>query len=174
MGKQKQGQAIVELAIVTPVIILLLFGAFNVGAMISDKIAAASACRAGARLAAGIGGAQRADAQTGTAAVDSAIVHNVLAATAAMSYASVTRIIIYEPTRADGAYQVGDLADIYDSNGAAMGAQGYPLMARDQTPPNQTPIGCEVDFTYSPPMGANMASVNMNEYTVMQMTPVES
>jgi Flp pilus assembly protein TadG len=174
MRQRKQGQAIVELAIVTPVIILLLFGGFNVGAMISDKIMASSACRAGARLAVGIGGAQRADAQTGTAQVDAAIVHNVLVAAGAMNFASVTRIVIYEPTRLDGVYTVGDSADIYDGNGVAIGPATYPLTARIQAPPDQTLVGCEVDWTYTPPMGASLMNMNLNEYAVMQMTPVEN
>jgi Flp pilus assembly protein TadG len=173
MRMRQRGQAIVETALVTPIIILLLFGAFNAGAMLSDKVIVNAAARAGARLGAGIGGASRPDAATATATIDADIVNNVLVAASGINYATVTQITIYKPSRLDGVYTAGDPADIYNGSGVAQ-SSSYPLTARNQTPPNQSSIGVKVDWTYKPPLGFNTVSLSMTEYAVMKMSPVEN
>jgi Flp pilus assembly protein TadG len=175
MGKsmRQRGQAVLETALITPILVLLIFGAFNAGVLLSDKVDVDSAARAGARLGAGIGGAQRPDASTATAAIDADIVQNVLVVANAINYASVTQITIYKPSRADGVYTAGDPADIFNGSGVQTSSTGYPLTARNQSPPNQSPLGVKVDWTYKPPLGLNTVSLTMSEYAVMKMSPVE-
>lgn len=172
--RHSRGQALVETGLVVPILLLLLFGAFNVGALISDKLIVSAAARAGARLGAGLGGASRSDAGTATATVDADIVGNVLIAAKAVNYGTVTKITIYKPSRADGAYTAGDPADIYDGSGNLQGSRGYPLTARLQIPPNQTPIGVKVDWTYKTPLPQPSFNLSASEYVVMQMSPVEN
>lgn len=173
-NKREKGQAVVEAAMSIPILVLLMFGAFNAGAMLSDKVIVSSAARAGARLASGIGGASRPDAASATATIDADIIQNVLTSVATINYASVTKITIYKPSKADGTYTNGDPADIYNASGTLQGSLGYPLTARIQTPPNQSPIGIRVDWTYKTPLGQSPVTLSMNEYVVMPMSPVEN
>ena len=176
MGRQmrQRGQAVLETALITPILIALLFGAFNAGVLLSDKVVVDASARAGARLGTAIGGAQRPDAATATATIDADIVQNVLVVANAINYATVTQITIYKPSRLDGVYTSGDPADIFNASGVQIGSAGYPLTARIQLPPNQTSLGVKVDWTYKPPMGLNTVSLNMSEYAVMKMSPVEN
>src|SRR3981081_4178613 len=121
---QQLGQAIIELAIATPVLIALLLGAFNVGGMFSDKVIAGAACRQGARLGAEIGG-QKTNPGMTTQTADPNIVKNVLAVARAMNYSNIPNLYIYQPTQPDGDYHAGDPVDHYDGNGNLIGGYGY-------------------------------------------------
>jgi TadE-like protein len=110
-----RGQALLETALVVPVLVTLLLGVWSGGVLISDEQTATSAARAGARLGAELGndnaGAVPLAACQGTnrydpCATDAKILQNILpvletahAGTlpAAMHDASVTEIDIYQP-----------------------------------------------------------------------------
>ena len=164
-------QSIVELAIATPVLIALLLGAFDVAVMVSDKVIAGAAVRQGARLAAEIGGQTTNPGMT-TATADADVVKNVLAVANAMNYSTITNVYIYLPGNADGDYHAGDPVDHYDVNGTLVGSIGFPLTARNQVPPNETPIGVRIEWTYHPPTGVNAFTVNLSEHTTFLASPV--
>ena len=169
--RRQTAQSIVEFAIATPVLLLLLLGAFNTAVMISDKVIAGSACRQGARLAAEIGG-QITNPLLNTAQVDANIIKNVLAVATAMNYSTLSQIVIYKPSNLNGDYTAGDPADIFNGSGTQISGTGFPLSARIQTPPDETSIGVRIDWAYVPPTGFQSFNINLNEHAVMKASPV--
>jgi Flp pilus assembly protein TadG len=169
-GRQR-AQSIVELAFATPVLVWLLLGAFDVSVMVSDKVIAGAACRQGARLASEIGGQQTNPGLT-TAQVDAEVVKNVLAVATAMNYSTITNIYIYDPQQPDGDLHAGDAVDHYDGSGNLVGSITFPLSNRIQVPPNETPIGVRIEWTYHPPTGFATFNVNLSEHTTFLASPV--
>ncbi|HKV88752.1 MAG TPA: TadE/TadG family type IV pilus assembly protein [Candidatus Dormibacteraeota bacterium] len=165
------GQSIVELAIATPVLIFMLFGLFNAGVMIADKVIAGSACRQGARLAAEIGG-QLTNPTLTTDQVDQDVVRNVLAVASAMNYSSLATITIYAPTNPNGDFNAA--TDLYNQYSAADVKlhQSFLLTNRNQTPPNETSIGVRLDWSYTPPTGFQSFTIALNEHAVYKASPV--
>jgi hypothetical protein len=176
----QRGQAIIEVAIATPVLIGLLLGAFNVAVLISDKVVAGYAVRQGARLAAEEGGTDTNPLPATTASIDQDIVKNVLAVAQAMNYSTLLDIYIY---RADAAaLPSGDISDPpaagvhynrYNGvSGAQVGALGFPISERSQIPPNETSIGVKLIWTFAPPTGTFTFTIRLSEYAVMRAAPV--
>jgi Flp pilus assembly protein TadG len=165
------GQSLIELAISVPVLIWLLLGSFDAGVMISDKVIAGAACRQGARLAAEIGG-QLTNPGMATSTADADVVKNVLAVAQAMNYSTITNIYIYKPTQPDGDYHAGDPVDHFNGSGTNIGGYGFPLTARSQVPPNETPIGVRIEWTYNPPTGLATFSIGLSEHTTFLASPV--
>lgn len=168
--RSQRAQSIIEFAISAPVLILLLLGAFDVSVMLSDKVIAGAACRQGARLAAEIGG-QLTNPTLSTTQVDDNIIKNVLAVASAMNYSTLTYIYIYQPLQPDGDYHAGDPYDLFDASGNTL-HQGFPLSARNQIPPNETPIGVRVEWAYNPPTGLPGFALNLSEHSVFLAAPV--
>lgn len=168
--RSQLAQSIVEFAVSAPVLILLLLGGFDASVMISDKVIAGAACRQGARLAAEIGG-QITNPTLTTSQVDADIVRNVLAVATAMNYSSLTRIYIYQPLQPDGDYHAGDPYDLFDAAGNNLHL-GFPLSARNQVPPNETPIGVRIEWNYSPPSGLPGFNLGLSEHSVFMASPV--
>lgn len=165
------GQSIVELAIATPVLIFMLFGMFNTGVMISDKVIAGSACRQGARLAAEIGG-QVTNPNLTTDEVDQDVVRNVQAVATAMNYSVLSTITIYAPTNPNGDFNAAtDLYNQYSASGTKL-HQSFFLTNRNQTPPNETSIGVRLDWSYTPPTGFQSFTIQLNEHAVYKSSPV--
>jgi hypothetical protein len=174
------GQALIEVAIATPVLLGLLLGAFNVAVLISDKVVAGYAVRQGARLAAEEGGTDTNPLPATTASIDQDIVKNVLAVARSMNYSALQDIYIYRVDFAimpDG--QLGDppiAAAHYDrysgTTGAQIGGIGFPISERSQIPPNETSIGVKLIWIYSPPTGSAGFTIRLNEYAVMKASPV--
>jgi Flp pilus assembly protein TadG len=165
------GQSLIELAISTPLLIFMLFGIFNTTVMISDKVIAGSACRQGARLAAEIGG-QLTNPTLTTAQVDQNIVRNVLAVASAMNYSTIRLITIYAPSAPDGHFNAAtDPYDQFDASGNTI-RSSFPLTAREQVPPTETPIGVRLDWTYAPPTGFQSFVIDLSEYAVYRASPV--
>src|SRR5437660_172784 len=148
--RRQAGQSIVELAVATPVLLLMLLSAFNVGVLLSDKVTASYAALQGDRLAAELGGGP--NGMT-TSQVDQQIVEAVRAGAASLNYATITEIDVYAPSRADGSYAAGDPHDSYDGSGAPISSPGFPTSARVMVPPDETSIGVRLVWTYSPPTG---------------------
>jgi len=169
------GQSLVELAILTPLLALLLMGSFDASIMISDKVTSGSAVRQGARLAAELGGSQT-NPGVSTTAIDMQIVHNVLAMAAGMSSATVQEIDIYAPTSPDGSYQPGaDPVDQYlisPAGSVTTGVQTFPITNRRQTPPNETSVGVRLVWKYSPPGGIFPRNMILSDYSVMKAAPI--
>lgn len=169
--RSQWGQSLVELAVATPVLLILILGAFDTAVMISDKVIAGAACRQGARLAAEIGG-QLTNPNLTTAQVDQDVVRNVLAVAQAMNYSNLSYIYIYQPLNADGDLHPGDPYDKFNSAGTLISTQGFPLSARNQTPPSETPIGVRLEWVYSPPTGFTTFTITLSEHAVMRASPV--
>lgn len=113
--RRARGQALLETALVVPILVTLVLGVWSGGVLISDEQTATSAARAGARLGAELGndnaGAVPLAACQGTnpfdpCATDAKILQNVLPVLnnahpgtlpAAMHDATVTEIDVYQP-----------------------------------------------------------------------------
>ncbi|HYM50603.1 MAG TPA: TadE family protein [Candidatus Limnocylindrales bacterium] len=171
-GRRRRGQALVELALTIPLIGVLLMGGFDVTMMISDRLAAAYAVRQGARLAAELGGLQT-NPGVSQATIDKKIVRNVLAVTNRMAYGTINEVDIYLASQPGGVYQAGDPIDQWDGSGnpLAGGLMTFTLDKRVQTPPIETSIGVRLLWTYTIPTG-NLATMNLNDFTVMKAAPV--
>ena len=180
--RQQRGQAIIELAIATPVILALLLGAFDVTVMVSDKVIAGYAARQGARLGSEIGGKQTNPTLT-TQQVDSDIVRNVLAVARAMNYSTLVEVDIYQPSNPNGTYTSGDPINQYDPSGNPIAPtsftggeptqpNAFPISARKQVPPTETSLGVKVSWRYNPPTGFATFTINLSEYAVMKASPV--
>jgi Flp pilus assembly protein TadG len=174
--RRTSGQAIVELAIATPVLIAMLLGAFNVAVLVSNKVVAGNAVRQGARLASEIGGLQTNPYPADTESVDKQILRNVFAVALAMNYSTLTDLYIYQATSPDG--QLGDpipgsaVYNHYLPDGSrGSGPNNFDISLRNQTPPNETSIGVKLVWTYIPPTGSASFTVKLSEYCVMKASP---
>jgi Flp pilus assembly protein TadG len=165
----------VELAIATPVLLMMLLSAFNVTVMVSDKVIAGYAARQGARLAAEIGGSQTNPSLT-TAQIDADIVKNVLAVATAMNYSTLLEVDVYRPTRSDGSITSGDHINAYNASASPIvgefGGPGFPISERNQIPPTETSIGVRVVWQYVPPTSFASFSIRLSEYAVIKAAPV--
>ena len=169
------GQSLVELAVATPVLLILLMGAFNMGVLISDKIMAGYASRQGARLAAQLGNGSGLT----TTQIDQQIFQNVVIAASNLNYATLTEIDIYSPSSSDGSLISTDAANRYicpcSTSSLPSPTQtggGLPNTSRLVVPPNETSIGVQIVWQYVPPTGFATFSVQLKEYTVMKVVPV--
>jgi Flp pilus assembly protein TadG len=165
------GQSVVEFALVTPVLIFFVFGAFVVETIMADEMTAGYAVRQGARLAAELGGSQTNPGVMQTS-IDAKIIRNILAVTRTMSSATVSEIDIYAVTAADGTLQAGDKQDQFNGAGTALSTQTFTLDKRIQTPPNETSIGVRLVWSYKPPGGSTFATFNAVNKAVMKAAPV--
>ena len=168
------GQSLVETAIAAPVLLLLLLGALNIGIYVTDMLSAGTASRQGARLASLLGGGKNVTPSPSTASYDREIVQAVLASASTMVSANVTEIDIYQPTtNSDGSYATGgDPADEFNGDGTARGKQTFPLSARNQTLPNETPIGVRVVWTFQPPTRVGFGALTSSQYSVFRAMAV--
>jgi Flp pilus assembly protein TadG len=156
--------------------LVLLFGMFNVGILIVDKVVAAYVARQGARLAATLGNGQAAGLTT--LQVDQNICRAVLATGSSLVYGTITEMDIYQAD-ATGAASNGSFnpaVNPYDRYDGACNqlSQGFPASARVQTPPNEVSIGVWIKWQYATPTGYQAASLTLTEYCVMKTSPVLS
>jgi Flp pilus assembly protein TadG len=107
----RRGQAMVEMAILLPVLLLLFLGTWTAANLIDDNNAAAQASRAGARLGAELGNAGYPNStasgcqatNTDPCQVDADIIDQVLPILSAqLTNAVVTEIDIYQPSGCTG------------------------------------------------------------------------
>jgi Flp pilus assembly protein TadG len=195
----RSGQAMVEMALLLPVLLLLFLGAWTAANLIDDNNAAAQATRAGARLAAELGnGSGLTQTQ-----VDADIIDQVLPIVKPqLTNAQVTEIDIYEPSGCtgttpfnsgtcppnNGAYctsafvnawtpvcsGVTEPIDVYSvTNYVATypcTTCSYTLALRLQAHPNETELGVRLVFKYTSPTMTFFTQTD-TQYTVMRLTP---
>lgn len=175
MSRSRRGQAVVEFALVLPILASLVFGGMYVTLLIADDIKAGYAVGAGTRVAAELGGALTTQGAT-TATIDAQIVNDVLSALQGAPYMTVDEIDVYRPsaTSTDGTMKAGDHANAYDASGHAIVTPfPFPLSERLQAPPDETSIGVRLVWHYSTPLiGFGRASTTT--YAVMRCTPLTS
>lgn len=186
-----RGQAIVEAALMVPVLMLLVVGAYDVSIFASNKVQAVSAARHGVRIAAELGGVPNNPSPPAThtcdgtiaspgnlLVTDNQIVQSVVAAASNMSYVTVNEVDIYNPSNANGKYTVGDPVNKYKPNGTAIGGATFPLNQRCQGPLGSTPhdvsIGVQIIWTYVAPNGLGFGRGpitfgNIADYSVEKM-----
>jgi len=170
VARPQAGQSTVELALTLPVLVLLLMSAFNISVLLSDKLIAGYATRQGARLAAELGSG---GGTMSTSTIDQEICQDVKASSGGLNYASITRIDVYAPSSAAGVYSSTDPHNSYDASCAAITTSPpFPNTSRNQTPPNETSIGVQITWQYTPPTGVYSFSMQFSEYTVMKAAPV--
>lgn len=172
MQAAQRGQAVIEFALVVPVVALLLFGGLYTTILISDDIKAGYAVRAGVRLGTELGGRQS-NPTGSTAQIDSKIVSNVLAVMQSTTYAVVDEVDIYGVSSSDGTMQPGDLADTFNGTGHPLAVQTLPLELRLQSPPDETSLGVRLRWHYATPL-VGFGSVSMSTYAVMRCAPITS
>ena len=143
-SRGRSGQAMVELAIILPLMMILFLGSWTAAGLIGDNDTALQATRAGARYAAELGGATPASVTVtscttatdpDTCQVDQDIIDQVLPVVSGnMPNAVVTEIDIYQPGGSgddctfspgtcppdNGAYLPGDPIDVYHISGTTV------------------------------------------------------
>jgi hypothetical protein len=129
---------LVELAIVTPVLILFLAATFDFGLAWRDSITQANAARAGARVGSNLGKADLAD-------------HSMLvaisAAMADIPLSTVDRVIVFKSTTADGKPSATCLSNATKSVGGATNCNVYD--STDLANVAANPTGTQSSFTGS-------------------------
>jgi hypothetical protein len=195
----ERGQALIETAIVVVFCLSLFVGVYAWTVAYSDSTAAGLATRSGARFAAQIGNdnytvvaldpCQGGD-NTNPCAVDSQIVAAVADGITSLRFATVKRIVIYQPAGGsaqcsssnglapNSPYASGDLAEIYTpASGGGWswsnpGGPAYTLDKRIQTHPNESAIGIQLEFDYkSPTPLVQAALIGHVEFTVNCLAP---
>lgn len=183
----RSGQAMVEMAMLLPVLMLIFLGAWTAANLIDDNDAAAQATRAGARLAAELGNG----GNTGLtqAQIDRDIIDQVLPIVSPqLTNAKVTEIDIYQPSGCtgitpfssgtcppnNGAYTAGENIDSYTvtNNVASFPCTvcTYSLALRVQIHPNEAELGVRLVFKYTSPTIQFFTQTD-SQYTVMRLTP---
>jgi len=189
------GQAMVEMALVAPLLALLFLGVYTAADLIGDKDTVNQAVRQGARLAAELGNggypketlsACQAGDNANPCAVDQSIVEAVLALLQQqLPHVKVTEIDVYRPQPCaagttwgsncppdNGSFQVGDPIDRFNPDGTAMTSPDakFTLDLRTQTHPNEASVGVRALYHYSSP-ALLMFSMDQSEYGVVRLAP---
>jgi hypothetical protein len=161
----------VEMAVTTPLLISMIFGAFVTVTMVSDRVTSGYSVRQGARMAGQLCGSLNSPGMT-QAQIDANVVQNVRAVARTLVYASVLEIDIYRATAPDGSLQPGDLQDQFDGSGNPLATQTFTLDQRISTPPDETSIGVRVVWRYLPPSGYQFTALTISDRAVMKCQPI--
>jgi hypothetical protein len=188
---RSRGQALTELAVLLPFMLLIFMGVWTGAALIADNNVAAQASRAGARYAAELGNdGYPATGNSNPLSADTAIIDQMLPIfNTQMTNATVSEIDIYEPNACsnggtfsagacppdNGAYVSPEPIDEYRISGTtitATNAPQYTLDRRTQLHPDEAELGVRVTFTFTAPA---MPLFNQTDtaYTVMRLAPEE-
>ncbi|MGD0195456.1 MAG: TadE/TadG family type IV pilus assembly protein [Candidatus Dormibacteria bacterium] len=183
----RRGQAMVEMALLLPVLMLLFLGSWTAANLIDDNNAAAQATRAGARLGAELGNGSALGLTQNQIDVD--ILDQVYPIVSPqLTNAKVTEIDIYQPSGCtgttpfatgtcppnNGAYTAGELIDTYTVTGGVVsntcGTCTFTLANRSQTHPNEAELGVRLVFKYTSPALTFFTQTD-SQYTVMRLAP---
>ena len=100
-GTRQRGAALVEFALIAPILMLLVAASFDLGQAWKTGLVASSATRAGARIGSNAGDSPLADYYLLTGMKSSLSADNL---------AKVRRVIVYESTTTNGAVPAGCLS----------------------------------------------------------------
>jgi Flp pilus assembly protein TadG len=195
----RDGQAMVEMALLLPVLLLLFLGAWTASNLIDDNNVSLQATRAGARLAAELGNGGSSGATQ--AQLDADILDQVYPIVSPqLTNAKVTEIDIYQPSGCigttpfasgtcppnNGRYcstvtnsytpfcSPSELVDTYAVSGGVVsstcGTCTFTLANRSQVHPSEAEIGVRLVFTYTSPTLRFFTQTDA-QYTVMRLAP---
>jgi Flp pilus assembly protein TadG len=183
----RRGQAMVEMALLLPVLMLLFLGSWTAANLIDDNNAAAQATRAGARLGAELGNGSALGLTQNQ--IDTDILDQVYPIVSPqLTNAKVTEIDIYQPSGCigttpfaagtcppnNGAYTAGELIDTYTVTGGVVsstcGTCTFTLANRSQTHPSEAELGVRLIFKYTSPALTFFTQTD-SQYTVMRLAP---
>jgi Flp pilus assembly protein TadG len=184
----KRGQAMVEMALLLPVLMLLFLGSWTAANLIDDNNAAAQATRAGARLGAELGNGSALGLTQNQIDVD--ILDQVYPIVSPqLTNAKVTEIDIYQPSGCigttpfvagscppnNGAYTPGELIDSYSVSTSGVVSSScttcsFVLSDRSQTHPSEAELGVRLVFKYTSPALTFFTQTD-SQYTVMRLAP---
>jgi hypothetical protein len=176
-GSDQRGAALVEAAIITPLLLLLIFGVIEFGFLFKDSLTLANATRSGARVGS-------------SSANDPLADYNILKAIEpSQSFADVQVIVVYKADGPDGTVPPNCLttgvsglcnhytaADLSISQGAFLSpgylpSQDWPASSRQcdpSTPSGPDYIGVYVDALHKSTVGF-FPSRTLHDYTVMRV-----
>jgi Flp pilus assembly protein TadG len=173
-GRGQRGQAMVEFALVLPVLLMLLGGLYDLGIVLRSHMAIVYAARQGALAAAASGTRNTADCMA-LAAIASALDDQ--------PGITIVDISIYQP-RDDGLPVGGagntGFADVYPGNPGCSTLSQLPMPQpgnwlpanRITTPVGSRSIGIEIDYTYSWQMvPVTIGSLHISDRAVMPYGP---
>jgi Flp pilus assembly protein TadG len=182
-----RGQAMVEMALLLPVLMLLFLGSWTAANLIDDNNAAGQATRAGARLGAELGNGSALGLTQSQ--IDTDILDQVYPIVSPqLTNAKVTEIDIYQPSGCigttpfapgtcppnNGAYTAGELVDTYTVTGGVVssscGTCTFTLANRSQVHPNEAELGVRLVFKYTSPALTFFTQTD-SQYTVMRLAP---
>lgn len=138
-----RGQALIEMALMLPLLLAILVGIFEVGPSVNDHAAVAQATEQAVRVASQLGSSS----SVSETAADQQIVSTALAGVANLSQLSVQEIDIYQPSSSDGSYSNGNPEDVYNGSGQQV-SLGYPMSDRSQASPNEAWIAVQIQWQY--------------------------
>jgi Flp pilus assembly protein TadG len=183
----RRGQAMVEMALLLPVLMLLFLGSWTAANLIDDNNAAGQATRAGARLGAELGNGSALGLTQ--AQIDRDILDQVYPIVSPqLTNAAVTEIDIYQPSGCigttpfapgtcppnNGSYTAGELIDTYTVSGGVVagscGTCSFTLANRSQVHPNEAELGVRLVFKYTSPALTFFTQTD-SQYTVMRLAP---
>ena len=177
-----RGQALLETAVLLPILLLLFVGVYSASELASAENAATAASRNAARLGAEIGNDNFQPGVTSPdpTGVDQRVVAAVSAALAGASLPGVTlsEVDVYSPltTQPAGYFSLSDPAlpvDRYRPDGTPIATYQYGLDQRDQQASQERQLGVRVLFTYSPPaLSMGLFGGPHAVYTVFTFPPV--
>lgn len=171
-----RGQALVETAIILPLILLMAWGTYSGATLIADKQAALHTVRDAARIGAEVGGSvDKIDK------VDTLVVQSVLSGRSGLSVKSFDNIYIYQPASgcADGHYEPTKTSDLchstivdkFTGDGILVGKQHFSLTTRstvfDPNNPQNSFIGVQINYTYQSPVPFLGFNISTYDYAVM-------
>lgn len=173
----ERGAALVEFALVAPILLLLAFGLLEMGLAWRDSQLVTQGARSGARGAAQIGTDNQADAF---------VVESVEASLGQMA-PNMTRIVIYDAASPDGSMPgacenagppgVAGLCSVYDQTSfgsyAAFANGSWPPSARDDTAPDTSYLGVRVEIRRPFITGLFPNDLEIADTTVMSLEPSE-
>lgn len=174
------GQALVETALITFLLLTTVLGVYTTSVFASDNDQALAAVRAGARLGAEIGNnGWVTGVPTDPTAIDEQVTSTVLQLATQIPFVSTLyEVTIYQPGgNPDGTYAAGtDLAECYNASGPVT-CHGtappgkYTLDYRTQLHPNEALIGVQIRYHYVSPTPVVAISTDVTQYTVMRLAP---
>jgi len=178
--RRERGAALAEVSILLPFLILLGLGLTEIGFLVADHLAVASAAREGARIGAAAG-----NFDIGTQTADDIILRSVEQAACSMPFGSLTKVSVYAADTSGGVANPSTQLNEYVPGGGGLNcaptgptgmvcSNGCPWEpgTRSVTIGSLADLGVRVDFQHISVTGAiPLPTINWFETAVMRIQP---